>query len=99
MKLTVKTLRTHREKAKGLMGVNPVYPIYFTTRWGIHTFGMKVPIDVVILDEDFCVAITKRLPPNRIFFWNPNYRHVVELPEGEINKKGINVGCTIYLYP
>ena len=86
------------EKLTGLIGVKSVYPVFFTTRWGIHTFGMKVPIDMVILDNTFrIVKLTHKLPPNRIFLWNPRYDNVLELPPGEIKKRNMNVDDSVNL--
>lgn len=95
MKLKVKKLDSFREKSVGLIGANKIYPVYFTTRWGIHTFGVLFPIDVVVLDNNFRVAVMKVLKPNRIFFWNPKYSHVLELPAGSIREKTILVGSHI----
>ena len=96
--LQVKKLTTLAQKSKGLIGANPVYPVSFTTRWGIHTFGMKSAIDVVILDKGNCVVkLAEHLVPNRIFLWNPTYQQVLELPPGTIKEKKINVGDPITL--
>ncbi len=96
--LPAKHLLTLTEKMRGLIGASPVYPVYFTTRWGIHTFGVLSPIDVLILDNGLhVVKIRKGLPPNRIFFWLPVYEYVVELPPGEIEKRGIKRGDKIQL--
>ena len=94
--LRVKMLRTLAEKSVGLIGAAPVYPVFFTTRWGIHTFGVLSPIDVLILDKNNrVVSICQNMKPNRIFFWNPVYDRVVELPPGTITKKGITPGSQI----
>lgn len=70
--------------------------ILFKTRWGIHTFGLRKPIDVIILDNDFAVRKLKmNLKPLRLFFWNPQYNIVIELPSGEIKRKNIRLGETI----
>lgn len=83
-KITIKAQRLAGwPKFVGLIGKQKPEPVYFETRWGIHTFGMKVPIDVVILDKDNKVITVKhRLSPNRIFLWNPKYYKVVEIPSG-----------------
>lgn len=53
------------------------------TRFGIHTFGMSYPIDVLILNSDNKVVVMKNnLVPNRIFLWYIMYFNVVELPSG-----------------
>lgn len=75
-----------------------MYPVFFTTRWGIHTFGVRSLIDVLILDKNNRVVVIRhRLPPNRILFWNPIYDRVIELPPGTITKKNIAVGDQIAL--
>lgn len=66
---------------RGLAGIKKIYPVYFETRLGIHTFGMKQSIDVMVLDsKNRIVIIRKNLGPNKIFVWNPKYAKVVELP-------------------
>ena len=98
VRLTVKTLRSLAQKSKGLIGAKEIYPVFFTTRWGIHTLGVLQPIDVLVLDtDDRVVAMSNKLPPNRIFFWNPKYFRVVELPAGWIEKKKIIRGTRIMI--
>ena len=71
----------------GLLGAPKAYPVYFKTRFGIHTFGMKFPIDVLILGRNFDIVYLKsELVPNRVFLWPLWYVHVVELPSGFIRR-------------
>jgi uncharacterized membrane protein (UPF0127 family) len=82
----------------GLMGEDRPHPIYFRTRFGIHTFFMKFSIDIVILDKKMkVVKIKKSLSPNKFFVWNPKYDHVVELPQGTIESKRIKLGDVVTL--
>lgn len=98
MTLQVKFLRTDWEKTKGLVGAKTIYPVTFTTRWGIHTFGVLSPIDVLILDDNNKVmTCIKNLTPNRLFFWNPKYEIIVELPAGTIARKHIAIGDQLSL--
>ncbi len=86
------------EKTKGLLGKNKPEAIYFETRWGIHTFGMQFPIDVIILNkQNKIVAMKKNMKPNRIFVWNPRYKKVIEVPEGIIKKKSLELNEVITL--
>lgn len=95
--LKVKTLRTFREKCVGLIE-KPIEPVRLTTRWGIHTFGVPAAIDVLILDnENRVVKLMEKLPPNRIFCWNPMHKTVLELPGGMIAEKRITLGETLTL--
>lgn len=79
----VEIARTFREKSDGLLKYETPHAMYFETRWGIHTHGMKFPIDVIVLDGDNMVKkIKKDMKPGRFFFWNPKYKKVLELPVG-----------------
>jgi hypothetical protein len=79
-------------KIIGLIGKKTPQAIFFKTRFGIHTFGVRFPIDVVILDNNKIVVATKKyLQPNKVFLWNPRYNSVLELPEGTIKKQNIQL--------
>jgi len=96
--LKVKFLQSLAEKTKGLIGANPVFPVFFTTRWGIHTFGVLYPLDILILDKNnSVVGMNQNMKPNRFFFWNPIYENVVELPASTIEKMKIAIGSQITL--
>lgn len=91
--LKVKILRSFKEKIIGLLGAKSAYPVLLKTRFGIHTFGMKFPIDALVLDKKSrVVKICENLKPNRVFFWWPVFESVLELPAGEIKKNKIKAG-------
>ncbi len=73
-------------KAVGLLCKKHSHSLYFQTRFGIHTFGLKSPIDVLVLDDRLNVVKSEEVAPNRLFFWDPRYKGVVELPCGSITK-------------
>lgn len=84
-------------KTKGLIG-KKILPVYFTTRFGIHTFFLKEPIDVLILNSRGVVRIVRKtLYPNSIFFWPPTFGTVVELPQGTVRRMKIREGTSIRL--
>lgn len=65
----------------GLLKEDSNTAMLFKTRFGIHTFFMQHPIDILVLDNKLKVIhIKKDLPPNRLFFWNPLYTYIIELP-------------------
>lgn len=65
----------------------------FLTRFGIHTFGMKNKIDVLVLNnQNITVKIKSNLKPNRIFLWNPKFNILIELPEGALKKSKTKLG-------
>ena len=97
MRLKVKYL-TGKNRLLGLINSEKAYPVLIQTRFGIHTFGMRFPIDILILDKNNkVVKISKNLKPNRIFLWNPMFDKVIELPAGEIEKRGIRLETKINL--
>ena len=68
------------------------------TRFGIHTFGMKYTIDVLVLDkQNRVIALKENLKPNRIFLWNFNYETVLELPYGTIKETKSEIGDLLQL--
>lgn len=88
--------KTWKQKILGLTTRHTPCAMYFHTRFGIHTFGMRYPIDVLILDEhNRIVTIQKHMKPNHIFLWNPKYSRVIELPMHEIDRSKTELGDTI----
>lgn len=55
--------------------------------WGVHTVGMKFPIDVVFLDEKFRIlSIRPSVRSGCLAVAQANANHVVELPAGTCEK-------------
>ncbi len=85
--------QTFNDKANGLLGKEKPASLFFKTRWGIQTFGMKFPIDCVILDNKLTVrTIRENLKPGRFFFWWPGYKNVLELPAGTVSNTRTQIG-------
>lgn len=98
VKLTAKRLDSIPQKAMGLLGSKVARTVYFKTRFGIHTFFMRYPIDLIVLDRQNKVRVLKqKVLPNRVVLWSPKFQSVLELPAGTIEKNGIKVGDTISL--
>ncbi|OGG22111.1 hypothetical protein A3D03_01985 [Candidatus Gottesmanbacteria bacterium RIFCSPHIGHO2_02_FULL_40_13] len=86
------------DKCVGLIGKDENTCLYLETRFGLHTFGMRHIIDILILDKkDIVSKIKISLSPNRFFFWKPVYYKVLELPSGLVSKKSIQFGDRINL--
>lgn len=91
-----KIAQTRNEKMRGLLDALEADAMLFDTRWGIHTFGMKFPIDCAICDGDWRVrAIRENIIPEKFFFWNPKYKKVIELPAGTIARTKTEIGDCI----
>ena len=84
---TVIIPETLLDQSLGLLKYKIPTAMLLRTRFGIHTFGMRYPIDVLILDkQNRVVALKENLQPNHIYLWNFKYGTVLELPEGTIKK-------------
>ena len=80
-------------KIKGLIGEKTPETIALKTRFGIHTFLLKFPIDVIILNKkNEVVKLKKGLLPNKVFFWNIKFDTVIELPNGFLEKSKTKLG-------
>lgn len=84
--------------AIGLICAKKARPLILNTRFGIHTFGLRFPIDILILDSNHKVAVVKEsLPAFRVFMWKPVYNVVIELPAGTIKKTNTSLGDSLSL--
>lgn len=98
MTISTKVAKNLKEKVFGLIGKKKPYSFMLRTHFGIHTIGLKFPIDIIILSSDNNVVRIKRsLNPNRIFLWNPRYYRVLELEEGYIDRNKIKLNDQISL--
>lgn len=96
-KMKVKKLTTFWERLQGLSFKNKIIPVYFETRWGIHTFFVKEPIDVIICDDSYIVRkLVRSLKPSSVLVWNPGYKKVFEIPESYGKNAKINIGDKFY---
>ena len=92
-------------RMKGLMG-RPLekFPsgsgLWIFPSNGIHTFGMRFPIDAVYLDSRRrVVRIYKRLVPKRIAALSVRTRSVLELPAGTLEAARTQVGDELEFRP
>lgn len=88
-----------KDRALGLIILDKKQSMLLYTRFGIHTIGLKHPIDVVILDnKNLVVKLKKSFKPNNIFIWNPKFSKVLELPSGTIEKSKTKVGDALEIH-
>ncbi len=82
----LKEAKTLLDQAFGLLKKSNPRSLLFKTRFGIHTFGLKKPIDILVLDKNYRVVKSTQVLQNSLFFWNPLYNLIIELPAGTIKK-------------
>lgn len=62
----------------------------------IHTFFMRMPIDILFVDnQGTIVDIVPNLPPGKIIWPKPGAKHVVEMNASMCSKLGIKCGQKI----
>jgi uncharacterized membrane protein (UPF0127 family) len=94
--MKIQKLTTFFEKLQGLSFKDNIQPVFFETRWGIHTFFVKKPIDVIICDDNFIVRkIVRHMKPRKVLVWDPLYKNVLELPENFKKYSKIKIGDKI----
>ena len=74
-----------RERMRGLIGRTTLdrdEALLLERSRSVHTFGMRFPITVALLDRRHVVRSVRRLLPRRIVLPRPGTRHVLELHPG-----------------
>jgi len=82
---TVDVPETRRERARGLLGRDALSPdegLLLRRCTSIHTFGMRFPIDAVLLDREDRVVAVVTIEPGRILLPRRRVRHVLEVAAG-----------------
>lgn len=85
-----------KKRLFGLMGKKNIKKgVFFPKTRSIHTFFMKEPIDVIMIDKNNCVIYyQKNMPKNKILIKKKAY-HTIELPSNSLNNIQINDKLTI----
>ena len=89
---------SRRERIRGLLGTSSLgrgHGMLLERCRSVHTFGMRFPIDVVLLDRAHRVVAVRRVPPGRVTMPRPGVRHVLECPEGS----GLRAGDRLTIDP
>jgi len=93
-----KVARTFLDRALGLLNKANPRALIFQTRWGIHTFFLKQPIDIILLGTSSQVVnMAIDLSPNRFFLYPPRFKIVIELPQGSISSSKTSIGDKIFI--
>jgi len=77
----------------GKRGLEPGHGLLISPSSGVHTFGMRFPIDVVGLDADMVVVgLWPKLKPYRLSGISLKYKSMLELPPGQIAAARVAMG-------
>lgn len=87
---------SYRARTKGLLGRDAVTgAILLTPAAGVHTFRMRIPIDVAYLDRKLKVVAVRTMKPGRLGLPRLRSRHVLEAEAGVMAGWGVGVGVRV----
>ena len=95
---TAEVAATRNERRKGLMGRDCVDGAFVIERCrNVHTFGMKVPIDVAFCDRDGCVLRIITIAPKRISPFVARSAFIIEAGAGCCERWNLRAGDIVEL--
>lgn len=87
---------SYRARTKGLLGRDTVDgALLLSPASSIHTFRMRMPIDVAYLDRTLRVIAVRTMPPGRLGMPRPRSRHVLEAGAGAMAGWGLRAGTRV----
>ncbi|MDO0912125.1 DUF192 domain-containing protein [Streptomyces sp. DT2A-34] len=87
---------SYRARSKGLLGRDSVDgAMLLTPASGVHTFRMRIPIDVAHLDRKLNVIAVGTMRPGRLGLPRLRSRHVLEAEAGAMAGWGLGVGVRV----
>nr|WP_145492344.1 MULTISPECIES: DUF192 domain-containing protein [Streptomyces] len=87
---------SYRARTRGLLGRTGVDgALLLSPANSIHTFGMRMPIDVAYLDRRLTVRAVRTMRPGRLGLPRPRARHVLEAEAGTMAEWGLRAGLRV----
>ena len=87
---------SYRARTKGLLGRDRVDgAILLSPAGSVHTFGMRIPIDVAYLDRHLRVLTVRTMRPGRLGLPRLRSRHVLEAEAGAMAGWGLRAGVRV----
>ncbi|MFE5601469.1 DUF192 domain-containing protein [Streptomyces coelicoflavus] len=87
---------SYRARTKGLLGRDSIEgAMLLTPANSVHTFRMRMPIDVAYLDRRLKVIAVRTMRPGRLGLPRMRARHVLESEAGTMSEWGVRVGAQV----
>ncbi|GHH90088.1 DUF192 domain-containing protein [Streptomyces capillispiralis] len=87
---------SYRARTKGLLGRDSLDgALLLSPANSVHTFRMRMPIDVAYLDRRLRVVAVRTMPPGRLGLPRLRARHVIEAEAGTMEGWGVRVGARV----
>ncbi|MBD0843091.1 DUF192 domain-containing protein [Streptomyces sp. TRM68416] len=94
--LPLEIASSYRARTRGLLGRDRVDgALLVTPANSVHTFGMRIPIDVAYLDRRLTVISVRTMRPGRLGRPRLRARHVLEAEAGVMERWGLRVGVRV----
>ncbi|MBD0422922.1 DUF192 domain-containing protein [Streptomyces sp. TRM S81-3] len=96
VRVPLEVAASYRTRTKGLLGRDHVDgALLLSPANSVHTFGMRIPIDVAYLDRRLTVIAVRTMRPGRLGLPRFRSRHVVEAEAGAMAGWGLRVGTRV----
>ncbi|MFJ2515508.1 DUF192 domain-containing protein [Streptomyces griseoviridis] len=87
---------SYRARTKGLLGRDSIDGAMLLSPAGsVHTFRMRMPIDVAYLDRTLRVVAVRTMKPGRLGMPRLRSRHVLEAEAGAMAGWGLRAGVQV----
>ncbi|MFE7957841.1 DUF192 domain-containing protein [Streptomyces sp. NPDC057413] len=87
---------SYRARTRGLLGRDSLDgAMLLSPASSVHTFRMRMPIDVAYLDRHLRVVAVRTMPPGRIGRPRLRARHVLEAEAGAMARWGLRAGVRV----
>ena len=87
---------SYRARTKGLLGRDSVEgAMLLSPANSVHTFRMRMAIDVAYLDRRLAVIAVRTMRPGRLGLPRLRARHVLEVQAGAMDEWGVRVGARV----
>lgn len=97
---TLEIADTRRSRLRGLIGRESIDgALLIEPARGVHTFGVRFPIDVVFCDADMVIIEVVTMEPNRMGRPRPRARTVVEAAARSCDRWKVQVGDQLDVRP
>lgn len=94
----VEVAASYHARRRGLLGRDGVEGgLLISPCSGVHTFGMRFPIDVAYLDRSWTVLAVVSMKRNRLGRNRLRARHVLEAEWGALDRWGVRPGVRLDL--
>ncbi|MGV9912808.1 DUF192 domain-containing protein [Streptomyces tendae] len=96
VRVPLEVASSYRARTKGLLGRDSVDgAMLLTPASGVHTFRMRMAIDVAYLDRRLNVVAVRTMRPGRLGRPRLRARHVLEAEAGAMGEWGVRAGARV----